>query len=343
MKVSVAIPIYKAEKYIERCLLSVLTQTWDELEIILVNDCTPDNSMAVVDRVLKESSRKDIVKIINHEKNLGVAVARNSGIKAATGEYFCFVDSDDYIPINAIEILASRALKDHTDFVLGDLDVKGDKEGKNYPLLLPSCILKDNEEILSSFAKFKWNVMPYNKLVRLSLIHSCELYFREGIVHEDDLWCFLLACNAENASVVNEITYYYYIHEGSITTNPSRKNLDSRLIIIEEMYKYIQGHMHLLANPWAYILFEQVKAKYMDRILYFSKDKDFYHKSYDLIRKYCYLSPLEAARKFNLPLDLKTRNIHYLLPKNLGYLYFKLCVMISYKILIAKIKLGLIK
>lgn len=97
MKVSIIIPVYNVSKYIKRCLKSVLGQTWKDLEIILVDDCTPDDSMDIVRGILETSSRSDIVTILKHEKNRGLSAARNTGIRQATGNYLYFLDSDDYL------------------------------------------------------------------------------------------------------------------------------------------------------------------------------------------------------------------------------------------------------
>ena len=87
MKVSIIVPVYNVAKYIERCLLSVLNQTWQDLEVILVNDCTPDNSMEIVRRVVASHPRGTVVRCLEHEENKGQSVARNTGIRIATGDY----------------------------------------------------------------------------------------------------------------------------------------------------------------------------------------------------------------------------------------------------------------
>ncbi len=90
MKVSIIIPVYNVAKYIERCLLSVLNQTWQDLEVILVNDCTPDNSMEIAGKVIALHPRGAMVKCLEHEKNRGQSAARNTGIRVATGDYLLF-------------------------------------------------------------------------------------------------------------------------------------------------------------------------------------------------------------------------------------------------------------
>ena len=108
-KVSVIVPIYNVEKYIERCLRSLFEQTLDDIEYIFVNDCTPDNSMIILEKILKEyPHRIKQVKIINHEQNQGQAGARTSGMKAMTGEYMIHCDPDDWVELDMYEIMFKR-------------------------------------------------------------------------------------------------------------------------------------------------------------------------------------------------------------------------------------------
>ena len=125
MKVSIIVPVYNVAKYIERCLLSVLNQTWPDLEVILVNDCTPDNSMEIVRRVVASHPRGAVVRCLEHEENRGLSAARNTGISASVGDYLYFLDSDDYISANAIELLADAAVQKRPDFVIGNYEVTG--------------------------------------------------------------------------------------------------------------------------------------------------------------------------------------------------------------------------
>ena len=125
MKVSIIIPVYNVAKYIERCLLSVLDQTWQDLEVILVNDCTPDNSMEIARRVVASHPRGTVVRCLEHEENRGLSAARNTGISASVGDYLYFLDSDDYISANAIELLADAAVQKRPDFVIGNYEVTG--------------------------------------------------------------------------------------------------------------------------------------------------------------------------------------------------------------------------
>lgn len=338
MKVSIIIPVYNVSKYIERCLKSALDQTWKDLEIILVDDCTPDDSMYIARSVLETSSRSNMVTILKHEKNRGLSAARNTGIRQAKGDYLYFLDSDDYLPVNSIELLADAAIRHNVDFVIGEFAVVGTFR-KIPPLLLNTGLLYDNKAVLSTFSKAQWPVMACNKLVSSSFLLKENLFFKEGLLHEDDLWSFMVACKACSAYVVKRETYFYYLQPDSITGQPSIKNLESRIRIIECLFEYISLSPKLKEDPCVYTAFETLKAKYFDRILYFSKDMEFQYAAYDSFRTLTYISPIKALLVFNPGVKLCFCNIHKLLPEKLGFVYFKAFVYVSYKLLIVSIKL----
>lgn len=119
--VSVLVPIYNVEKYIERCARSIFEQAYENLEIIFVNDCTPDNSVGVLRKVLAEyPNRIAQTQIINHEKNLGLAGARLTGLKTSTGKYIQNIDSDDYIDKNMISEMVALAKQEKADITICD-------------------------------------------------------------------------------------------------------------------------------------------------------------------------------------------------------------------------------
>ncbi|WP_294588175.1 glycosyltransferase family 2 protein [uncultured Bacteroides sp.] len=338
MKVSVVIPIYNVSKYIERCLLSVLNQTWQDLEIILVNDCTPDNSMEIVERVIASYSCAQYMKILVHEKNRGLSAARNTGIMEATGEYLYFLDSDDYIPERSIELLAKEAERNLSDFVIGNYEIAGNKRWAP-PLSLDTGYYNGNAVIFSHYVHDKWYVMAWNKLVNRVFLQQNNLYFQEGVVHEDDLWSFKLACTAQSMFTVNQITYYYYMQPNSIMRAPSLRNLECRVLVLGYIFDFIRTSQNLQNNRYVYIFFETLKAKYFDRILYFSRDNSFCYRSYQIFREKKYISPIKAFLKFRLDFKLTLRNLHYILPARIGYYYFKVFVRLSYYLLIFRVKL----
>lgn len=119
MKVSLLIPVYGVEKYIEKCAVSLFEQTYEDIEYIFVDDCTPDNSMNVLSGVIERyPKRKDHTRIIHHDCNKGLAQARNTALEAATGDFVLNVDSDDYLELQAIERLCAVADKKKADVVV---------------------------------------------------------------------------------------------------------------------------------------------------------------------------------------------------------------------------------
>ena len=338
MKVSVIIPVYNVSAYIERCLLSVLNQTWQDLEIIVVDDCTPDDSMEIVRKIAMSHPKGSVIRCVLHEINKGQSAARNTAIKIATGDFLYFLDSDDYLPLHSIESLMQYAIEGIYDFVLGNYEIVGDYETILYTKMLTSSLYADN--IIKAYA---YDILPrtvWNMVVKRSFILSEELFFEEGIIHEDDLWTFFLVSKAKSAFILNKTTYYYYTHSNSTTGNPSLRNLECRIRIIGLMYEYILKHSDTLQkNKYVYVTFEEAKAKYFDRILYYTKDQEFQLNSYKLFREKHY-----ALKKCFLFMFLGNnilwlRNMHYRLPMKLGFLYFKCFVKIAYDYLILKIKI----
>ncbi|MCD8184685.1 MAG: glycosyltransferase [Bacteroides sp.] len=338
MKVSIIIPVYNVSKYIERCLLSALNQTWQDLEIILVDDCTPDNSMEIARRVVASHARGGIVTFLKHDENRGLSAARNTGIAVAQGEYVYFSDSDDYLPDNSMELLADSALRYSSDLVVGNFQITGADRWAP-PLQLPTGVLSGSNDILSSYARREWYVMACNKLVNKTYLLRHELYFQEGIIHEDDLWSFKMACTAQTVSIVNLPTYYYFMQPNSIMRAPSLRNLECRVAVIGYMYDYICSAKHLSENRFVYSIYENSKAAYFDRIIYFTKDTGFHYRSYQAFRQKKYISAWKAVWRFHPGMALVLRNLHYALPCRMGYLYFKLFVQISYYWKVLPIKL----
>ena len=119
--VSILVPIYKVEKYIERCAISLFEQTYDNIEYIFVDDCSPDNSVSILKEVMERyPQRKNRVRILQHEKNRGLSAARNTAINAASGLFISHVDSDDYLDPDAIKLLVEKQLETGADIVTGN-------------------------------------------------------------------------------------------------------------------------------------------------------------------------------------------------------------------------------
>ena len=190
MKVSIIIPFYNVEDYIERSLNSALNQSYDDIEIILVNDCSTDHSLEKVEKIVASSRRLSYVKLVQHAQNRGVAAARNSGVDNSTGDYIYFLDSDDEIPVSAIADLVAAAGEGKPDIVIGNYEVIGGNKS-DYISIKANCRdIEGKGAVLSSFLSKQWNDGTANKLESRQMIVNNRIRFYEGIVHEDILWSF---------------------------------------------------------------------------------------------------------------------------------------------------------
>lgn len=201
-KVSVIIPVYNVEKYLRRCLNSVLAQTYDDYEIICVNDKSPDNS----DRILAQYVRKfpDKIRVYTNEENLGLGRTREKGLRHAEGEYVMFIDSDDYIRSDYIEVYVSAIEKDSYDMVIGGYirDVEGRKK-------------------VHHVSDSIWSVITYPiacaKIFRKAFILDNNIEFSDIRCGEDIYFSLSLAYHNVRYKVIDYAGYYYYYNKKSIT------------------------------------------------------------------------------------------------------------------------------
>lgn len=223
--ISIIIPIYNVEPYIIRCVDSVLRQTYRQLEIILVDDCSPDHSMEIARKHIEASSASKGLKFkyIKHEKNRGLSAARNSGLDAATGEYIYFLDSDDEITEDCIEVLSSETNRHPgVDIVCGNCIEP--YEGKRRVYQIEDYRYYDKNEQIRSCLFCPQQSMPIiacNKLVNLQFIKNNDLYFGEGLVHEDILWTFKVVTKMKHFTMLPHQTYVYHLNNDSINFTTS--------------------------------------------------------------------------------------------------------------------------
>lgn len=232
-KVSLIIPVYNVECYIQSALLSALSQTFLSVEYILIDDCGQDNSMALVQKTLSEHPRKKDVFIYKHNKNLGLSAARNTGLKKAHGEYVYFMDSDDEITEDCIEKLYQAISDSDADWAMGNIELQG--VSSRHIRTMCERQLND-EEILLSFLKKEWLEAAWNKLLRRTFLIENELTFVSGLLHEDILWAYHLAKASKRMIIISEKSYVYKIREGSITSSKVKKRVDSFITILGELY-----------------------------------------------------------------------------------------------------------
>ncbi len=237
MKFSIIVPIYKVEECLERCVKSLVNQTEKDIEIILVDDGSPDKCPKMCDEFAKMDNR---IKVI-HKENGGLSDARNAGLDVAKGEYVLFVDSDDYITENACERLGEFA-KDSVDILVGDLEVIG---GTNYYKHNPSLlgkVLSSEQYLIKALETHTFPAPAWLNAYRREFLLENELFFKCGILHEDEQFtprAFLFASTV----IYTGVNFYrYIIREGSITTKSNKtKNAEHILAICDELEAIYQN------------------------------------------------------------------------------------------------------
>ena len=243
IKVSIVIPVYKVEKYIERCLRSVFNQTYVNIECIIVNDCTPDNSFIIAKELVESYQGNIDFKFVEHEKNKGLSEARNTGIKMATGHYYFFLDSDDAIPPASIEKLVETALlNDCPEIVMGV--TKGvDANGNNVEVSSAQTkSFHDNSEVFQGYLNNLWYVIACNKLVKKDIFTDHKTFFLPGITHEDVMWSFEISTYVNKIILCPFVTYHYYIGDtDSISRSVwNAKRVNDSITILERKAIYLE-------------------------------------------------------------------------------------------------------
>lgn len=244
-KISVIVPVYGVEKYIERCARSLFEQTLDDIEFIFVDDCTPDRSIEVLNRVLEEHPhRKNQVKIISHENNLGLPLARQSGLKVATGDYIIHCDSDDRVDVTMYEKMYNKAIEEGSDIVVCDYV---ETDGVSDKIVIEYIPEKNNDFIRSVLIK-KTHSSVCNKLVRYNLYEKPIVYPKDNNA-EDYALLSQLAYYCKSVGKVNEPLYYYFFNPLSITKSSTKAHLLSRF---KQSYSNIKLVESFLAERGVY-------------------------------------------------------------------------------------------
>lgn len=220
MKVSILIPVYKAEKYIEDCLRSIFQQTYDDIEYVFVNDATPDNSMDIIRQTAKKyPHRESQLVVVENERNRGIAYTRNVLIENATGDYIYFVDSDDFIELDTIETFVATAQKENADIVRCDyFKYVG---GQATPVIRKP--IKKGESLMTHCLSNNYGMESlWFLFIRRSIITEHQLCFPEGINGCEDFLMTVHLFYYTNKVVDLFLPLYYYRMDNaqSITHQP---------------------------------------------------------------------------------------------------------------------------
>ncbi|MGL5980490.1 MAG: glycosyltransferase family 2 protein [Phocaeicola sp.] len=211
-KISVIVPVYKVEQYLPKCIESILSQSFTDFELLLINDGSPDNCGAICD----EYAAKDERIRVFHKENGGVSSARNLGLENAKGDWIIFVDSDDWLPINAVETLYLKAVETGTDIVCGDYKTVYSEENTHYRERGKYDVASREEFYDIIFTETIYNL--WEKMFRKSLFSPALIEIPRTINHGEDFLLFIqLIDRSTKIAKVNQSVYNYFMREDSST------------------------------------------------------------------------------------------------------------------------------
>lgn len=241
MLFSIILPVYKVEKYLRECVDSIINQSFEDFEVILVDDGSPDKCPQICDEYAEKDNR---VKVI-HKPNGGQADARNVGLEEAQGDYICYIDSDDYLANDGVLQLLAEKTASKPDIVhykfkewfesdghIADcrFDYNVPTEGRTLAEIY--CDLVDKDAYYNS---------AWSKIIRRELLIDNNIRFEKGIVGEDNEWYYHVVMVAESLVLVDEPLYVYRRRQGSTTTSTTRKNLLDQLYVLDKWEKNLKN------------------------------------------------------------------------------------------------------
>lgn len=291
--ISVIVPVYNVGKYLVRCVDSILAQTFTDLEIILVDDGSTDNSGVLCDAYTARDKRIRVV----HKTNGGAGSARNMGLQMARGEYIGFIDGDDYIDIDMYEYLYNNIVKEKADVAMCELYhcYQGKSIEKH-----PCTYYKVTDAVGAIHCVLEskiTSVTPVNKLYRRSLFS--QLRFREGVTAEDAFLMVDLLEKCERVVISNEQKYYYYHRADSVTSKP----LNERDYDVIEAYEYnFKRALEISPDLFDVALLRQCWARFymLDKMMLCDSE-------YDHVREKEYVEFLRKQSRFILKNDVFTK------------------------------------
>ena len=224
ISITIIVPVYKVEQYVEKCIQSILEQEncGASIECIIVDDCSPDNSMSIIHSLVDNYHGCIKFYFIKHKQNKGLSAARNSGIDSAHGDYILFVDSDDWLPTDTLSKFANAIHNNpNTDVIIG-IRYKT-KEKDVFPNEITKDTLFDNYQIRKYLLNYQIvTCSAWNKLIKSHIIKNNK--FHEGIIFEDTTWAYCLFKEIKTALIIPYVTYIYEnVHPCSIANTANKK------------------------------------------------------------------------------------------------------------------------
>ena len=227
-KISIIVPIYNVEKYIEKSLESIRNQTMKDIEVILVNDGSTDNSLSLIQKYLSDNRFH-----LYNKKNGGLSSARNYGMKYANGEYLAFVDSDDYIELTMYEKMYELATKENSDIVECDFIWEYDDHMK-----IDKTVINEDNLFIDV------RVVAWNKIYKRTLIDELKIEFTDGVRYEDVDWCYKILPYVNKFSSLKEPMYHYIQRQSSIANTQNEKVKDIFIVLQNIIDYYNENNLY---------------------------------------------------------------------------------------------------
>ena len=236
-KVSVLVPFYNVEKYVGRCVESLFSQTYSNIEYVFVNDCTPDNSMDIINEYIDKFNVRNKCVIINHEVNKGISASRNDCLDNATGDYILFIDSDDYIDKDMVELLVKAAIENNADISgCGYIE-----EYKDRRVQMPQRYTNNHVEMMRAITLLTIKGVMWKLLIRRSIVEENQVRFiPDNTMVDDYLFCCQVFFYAKRFASVDKCMYHYIQYNPNNYSKTREFNITSQakaIIKTEEFYK----------------------------------------------------------------------------------------------------------
>ena len=306
-KVSVIIPVYGVEKYIERCAISLFEQTLKEIEYIFVNDCTKDSSIDILMNIVdRYPSRKDSVRIINHKYNMGLPAARKTGIFAAKGDYIIHCDSDDWISVDLYEKLYNSMIETNSDVAICDIKCT---DGNTTKSIKKGAFTIESDAFLRDTLRMKSSWSLVNKMFKRA-VYSEGIVYPTSYMAEDMALCIQLLSACHHITYINNTFYYYYINNQTESRSEDKEKVIRLYNMFSQNFTIVLNHFKKIGlydhhrDDLSYTLFlnSLIFAKRAKSISFLIK------KEYDLPS-----TPLNIVFHHTIPFSLRIQSLLFYL------------------------------
>lgn len=244
MHISIVLPVYNVAPFIHRCLKSVMEQTYDgNMECILIDDCGEDDSMAIARQLIAHYQGQIVFRFLSHDYNRGLSAARNTGIRAAQGEYLYFLDSDDWIDPQCIASLVALAER-YSGVEMVQAGAVAHGGGAKPWLDMAKSSLPEYMQGIEAIKPMMLDrqqipVTAWNRLISRDFLLCNGLFFEEGIIHEDELWTYQLSRHLSTLAILKQNVYHYEWHDTGLMAKASTQKSNSLSAIARQMIRDI--------------------------------------------------------------------------------------------------------